>query len=134
MALWALVVVLLIGEVVLPAMLSVAATWSLPARVVLAVGLLAPPAILMGMPFPLGLSRLAAAAPRLVPWAWGINGCASVLSALLALLLAVDFGYRAVVVAAAILYALAALVWVAPGPTSRSDAGSGIAPDNRSSA
>jgi SAM-dependent methyltransferase len=134
MALWALVVVLLIGEVVLPAMLSVAATWSLPARVVLAVGLLAPPAILMGMPFPLGLSRLAAAAPRLVPWAWGINGCASVLSALLALLLAVDFGYRAVVVAAAILYALAALVWVAPGPTPRSDAGSGIAPDNRSSA
>ena len=43
----------------------------------------------------------------LVPWAWAINGCASVLSAILATLLAMTFGTRAVVLTAAALYLLA---------------------------
>ena len=62
----------------------------------------------MGMPFPLALSRLAAHRPDLVPWAWGINGCASVLSAILATLLAMTFGFRVVVLMAMALYVLAA--------------------------
>jgi hypothetical protein len=41
-----------------------------------------------------------------VPWAWGINGCDSVLSAVLAILLAMRF--NAVVVIAIALYVLAA--------------------------
>jgi L-cystine uptake protein TcyP (sodium:dicarboxylate symporter family) len=66
------------------------------------------------MPFPLGLSRLAEEASAFIPWAWGINGCASVLSALLAALLAVHLGFHAVLVLAAGLYALAALIWPQP--------------------
>ena len=62
----------------------------------------------MGMPFPLALSRLAVHSPGLVPWAWGINGCASVLSAILATLSAMSFGFRAVVLIALALYLLAA--------------------------
>jgi hypothetical protein len=46
-----------------------------------------------------------------VPWAWGINGCASVLSALIAALLAVHFGFSVVLLIAAGLYAFAALAW-----------------------
>jgi L-cystine uptake protein TcyP (sodium:dicarboxylate symporter family) len=42
-----------------------------------------------------------------VPWAWGINGCASVLAAILATMLAMTFGTRIVVLAAAALYLLA---------------------------
>ena len=74
---------------------------SMPARVMLTLALTAPLAFLMGMPFPLGLSRLAAESPAFIPWAWGINGCASVLSALLAGLLAVHFGFSAVLMVAA---------------------------------
>jgi len=41
-----------------------------------------------------------------VPWAWGINGCASVVSAALATLLAVDFGFSTVLWIALALYVL----------------------------
>jgi hypothetical protein len=40
----------------------------------------------------------------LVPWAWGINGCASVISAALATVLAVDFGFNVVLWTALVLY------------------------------
>jgi hypothetical protein len=61
----------------------------------------------MGMPFPLGLMRLAHSAPAFVPWAWGINGFASVLSAVLATLLAIQFGFTAVIGTALVFYLLA---------------------------
>ncbi len=88
-------------------------TLSLPdvQRVALTIGLIAPLAFLMGMPFPLGLAILAREAPEFIPWAWGINGCASVLAALLATLLAIHAGFAVVVGAAAILYLAAAAVF-----------------------
>ena len=81
------------------------------ARAAATVLLVAPLAFFMGMPFPLGLARLATRAPSLVPWAWGINGCASVVSAILATLLSVHLGFGAVVVLAVALYGLAALAF-----------------------
>ena len=62
----------------------------------------------MGMPFPLGLAGAEATDARLVPWAWAINGCASVAGAVLATLLAIHIGFTAVVVAALVLYGIAA--------------------------
>jgi spermidine synthase len=79
-----------------------------PARIVLSLALIAPLAFFMGMPFPLGLARLARLAPGFVPWAWGINGFASVVSAVLATLLAIEFGFNVVIVLATVLYAIAA--------------------------
>ena len=79
-----------------------------PAKIVVSILLIAPLAFAMGLPFPLGLRRLAATAPEWVPWAWGINGCASVLSAVLAVLLAIHFGFTAVIAGAATLYVIAA--------------------------
>ena len=76
--------------------------------------MVAPLAFLMGMPFPIGLSRLAAEAPAFIPWAWGINGCASVLAALVAALLAVHVGFSMVLLLAAALYVLAAIAWYRP--------------------
>jgi hypothetical protein len=63
----------------------------------------------MGLPFPLALDRLARDTPELIPWAWGVNGCASVISAVLATLLAIQFGFHAVILSAIALYAIAAL-------------------------
>jgi SAM-dependent methyltransferase len=84
-------------------------TLSLALRVLVSAVLIAPLAFCMGMPFPLGLARVGAGMPSFVPWAWGINGCASVVSAVLASLLAIQFGYTVVVIAALLLYLVAVL-------------------------
>ena len=86
-------------------LVSLPITWRVPVSILL----IAPLAFCMGMPFPLGMARLANAAPGLIPWAWGINGCASVISAILAALLAIQFGFMVVVLTALLLYAVAAL-------------------------
>jgi spermidine synthase len=72
--------------------------------------LIAPLAFCMGMPFPIGLNRVADSAPDFIPWAWGLNGFASVMSASLATLLAIEFGFTAVVLLALGLYASAATI------------------------
>jgi len=73
-------------------------------RIGLSLALTAPLAFFMGMPFPLGLKFLAVNAPDYIPWAWGINGFASVLSAILATLLAIEFGFTAVLLLALLSY------------------------------
>ena len=71
---------------------------------------------------PMGLGRLEGGAPgpagsaRLIPWAWGINGFASVLAAPLALALAMTWGYHVVVVLALLLYLLAGFLFVGLDP------------------
>jgi hypothetical protein len=65
----------------------------------------------MGMPFPLGLARLATRDDALIPWAWGINACASVIAAILATVLAIHLGFGVVILLAVLLYALAAVAW-----------------------
>jgi hypothetical protein len=80
-------------------------------KIAMSLMLIAPLAFFMGMPFPIGLSRVAAGAADFVPWAWGINGFASVVSASLATLLAVELGFTAVIVLALLLYAAAALAF-----------------------
>ena len=96
--------------------------WLMPlhdiVKILISTVLIAPLAFLMGMPFPLGLSRVAHHSAALIPWAWGINGCASVLSAIFATILAIHAGFIAVVLLAVVLYMLAAMTL--PGkPVSR---------------
>ena len=80
-------------------------------KVVISVFLIAPLAFCMGMPFPLGLNRVANNIPDFIPWAWGINGFASVISATLATLLAIEFGFTAVVLFALGCYIAAAAIF-----------------------
>lgn len=68
--------------------------------------LIAPLAFLMGMPFPLAISSLRQSAASLIPWAWGINGYASVISTSLATLIAVHAGFTAVIISAVAIYLL----------------------------
>jgi hypothetical protein len=71
---------------------------------------LAPLGFLMGIPFPSGLAWLRERAPGLIPWAWAINGCMSVLAAVLATIIALSVGFSWVLVVAALAYAGAWLV------------------------
>jgi hypothetical protein len=63
------------------------------ARVAMSVALLAPAGVALGMAMPLGLLRLAALHPTGVAWAWGINGIASVAASVLAVAVAILFGF-----------------------------------------
>ena len=94
----------------LPAVFAGAQGWPVAARIAVALALLGPIGFLLGMPFPLGLKALGARAPMLVPWAWGINACASVVSASLATFIALHVGFTPVLGCALVLYALAAVV------------------------
>lgn len=68
-----------------------------------------PLAVLMGIPFPLGLRFLKERDELQVPWAWGINGCTSVISTALATIIAVEFGFKTVMLAAAAAYGISSL-------------------------
>jgi hypothetical protein len=57
---------------------------------------IAPLAFCMGMPFPMAMTRLTREFPQLMPWAWAVNGCASVVSPVLATLLAIHLGFTVV--------------------------------------
>ena len=83
----------------------------LGARMVICSLLIAPLALPMGVPFPAGLSRLTGEGEPLIPWAWGINGFLSVIGASAAVLVAIGWGFRSVVIAALALYLLAAAVY-----------------------
>ena len=77
-------------------------------RVVLAVVLLAPAGFLMGTAMPIGLKRLAGLHPTGVAWAWGINGVTSVLGSVLAIFVALNWGFTVATLVAAACYAAAA--------------------------
>jgi spermidine synthase len=109
-----IIAVSLLYILILPAVFDALLHLGGVAKILISLALIAPLAFFMGMPFPLGLSRVWSGAPALVPWAWGVNGCASVLSAMLATLIAMRFGFSPVVLAAAVLYAGAAAVFYRP--------------------
>jgi hypothetical protein len=78
------------------------------ARVTVAVVLLAPLGLLLGVAMPVGLRRLSALYPTGVPWAWGINGVTSVLASVLAVFVAINWGFTVTTLLASACYALAA--------------------------
>ena len=100
----------LVQGALFPRLFEVMAPWPLTARLAGVILMLAPVAFLMGMPFPYALSRLANINRDWLPWAWGINGFASVVASPLALIVAIDLGFNAVMVVALGIYGLAALV------------------------
>jgi len=53
------------------------------------------------------MTRLAGMAEEAIPWAWAINGFASVVGAVLATLLAIHLGFAAVILLAVMFYGVA---------------------------
>ena len=104
-----LVGLLLLGALLLGPLLQASLTMPLAGRLALPCLLLPPLACLMGRPFPLGLASLP---KEELPWAWGINGCLSVVAASFGSLLCVELGFSGVMTLAAAAYGAA---WAA-GP------------------
>ncbi len=76
-------------------------------RFIITVLLLLVPSFFLGWLFPSGLRVTAIKYPDLVPWAWGINGCASVIGAVLAKSLVINLGFHFLMITACVLYIFA---------------------------
>ncbi len=70
------------------------------------IAVLAPLGLVLGIFFPLGIRRAESLHEDLVPWAWGINGFASVTGGVLAVVLAMSFGFSSVWALSVGIYAL----------------------------
>ncbi|MFQ6015070.1 MAG: hypothetical protein ACE5NP_06475 [Anaerolineae bacterium] len=97
---------ILLYPLLLPILFQFLLGQSLMVRLLATVITLAPLGFLLGIPFPSGLSILEEIAPSLIPWAWGINGCASVVSSILAAMMAVTWGFSWVIMTAAVAYGI----------------------------
>lgn len=102
---------LLLGPVI-----GAAVALPLALKVVLASLVTACAGFLMGMPFPLGLARLAEWHPSAVRWAWSLNAAASVMGSAAAICLSIYGGLRFSLLAGALVYwaALAIVQLAAP--------------------
>lgn len=78
-------------------------------KVIISALLIAPPAFFMGMPFPLGLRLLSQRDNSQVSWAWGLNGVFSVISTVLATIIAIELGFLWVILFAIAAYSLSLL-------------------------
>ncbi|MBI5430880.1 MAG: SAM-dependent methyltransferase [Nitrosomonadales bacterium] len=97
----------LLYSTVLPYLFQALAFLPDMAKILISVALIAPLAMCMGVPFPTGMMRLADTSGNAIPWAWAINGFASVVGAVLATLLAIHLGFSAVILLAVMIYAVA---------------------------
>ncbi len=78
-------------------------------KVILTFFIIFPLGLLMGFPFPTGIRLLKGTAQGTIPWAWATNAFSSVVSSVLALMLAFWVGYSLVLAMAAAAYLLALL-------------------------
>jgi hypothetical protein len=79
---------------------------SLMVRAAVTTAVIAPLGLVLGLFLPLGIRQAAAVHADLIPWAWGVNGCASVTGGVLAVVLATSFGFRTVWILSIVVYAL----------------------------
>ena len=95
----------------LPVAITACLGLSLPLRIVFSMTALAPLGLLLGMAFPLGIRALSALRPGLVPWAFAVNACFTVLASAAAVLVALLFGFAVTFLAAALFYTAASLAF-----------------------
>ena len=102
-----LLAVLLVTALGGPLVFAAALGLDLWLRILIAVIVLAPLGILLGLPFPLGLCVVSEEAVSLVPWAWGINGFFTVIGTISALIIGMTFGFKAALLVGALSYLIA---------------------------
>jgi spermidine synthase len=78
-----------------PAMIRTFVSSATVVRVGVALVLLMPAGLFMGMCFPLGMKAAAARSGDITAWLWGINGAMSVVASVLAVVIAMSFGISA---------------------------------------
>ncbi len=91
-------------SLLLPGIIAAMGHHPLVNKIIFSFILLMPAGLLMGIPFPLGISILESVAPGLIPWAWAVNGCFSVLAPVLAIMLALSAGFQFLFLSGAAMY------------------------------
>lgn len=84
---------------------------SFPLRVIASALILAPLGFLLGQFFPTGLTIVGEKNSGFIPWAYAVNGVASVIASILAIILAMVYGFTFVFVLAAFCYFAASLTF-----------------------
>jgi hypothetical protein len=105
----ALVAALVVFGLATPAVADAFRAQPTPTRISVAVALVAPIGLLLGMAFPLGLGAASLRYGRLTPWFWGLNGAASVCASVVALAIAISEGISAALWTGVASYLAAAL-------------------------
>jgi spermidine synthase len=97
---------LIIGIWIVAGALSPSLKLSTGWRVLITALIMAPPGFVMGIFLPVGLSYLSRNGRSLVPWAWAVNGAASVAGSLGSIVIAMNFGYSRALLLGVLCYAL----------------------------
>lgn len=104
----ALLVAVIVFGIATPALIDQFRAESTPVRIGVAVGVLMPLGLLMGMPFPTGMSAASLRPGAPTAFLWGINGAMSVCASVMAMVIAVFFGISAAFWTGAACYGMAA--------------------------
>lgn len=99
-----------------PYLVDACITWSLVGRSIVTVLVIAPGAMLLGVPFAHGIGVVQKINPSFVPWAWAVNGSTTVVGSILTVILSMNFGFAAVLLISGLVYLVA---FAAIGPVSR---------------
>ncbi|MDP2755058.1 MAG: hypothetical protein Q8P40_11810 [Nitrospirota bacterium] len=91
----------------LPAISDNISPYPMSVKILLAFLILMPLGLFMGIPFPTGLKILGGKNKSLIPWAWAINGCLSVLAPIVTIMLAIVIGFKIVLWIGALTYLMA---------------------------
>jgi len=73
--------------------------------------LILPLGFMMGIPFPSGMAKLKQSRTEVIPWAWAINGCTSVVGSITAVIVSIHFGFLVVIGIAAVIYIIAVVTY-----------------------
>jgi hypothetical protein len=100
--------VVLLGVIMAGSAAATRAWIGLPgaARILVATAVLAPIALLLGIPFAYGIRLLNRFNPALIPWAWAVNACATVVGSILTVILSMNFGFHFVLLMAMLCYVM----------------------------
>ncbi|MFH1787932.1 MAG: hypothetical protein ABH834_00965, partial [Candidatus Altiarchaeota archaeon] len=77
-------------------------------RILISLTLITPLGILMGMPFPTAIRKLNKTDYKTIPWMWAINGGSSVLASIIAVIIAINWGFKTALLLGAVAYLTAA--------------------------
>jgi hypothetical protein len=93
----------------LPVLFDACLGMSTAIRILIAIIVVLPLGILMGMTLPLGIRLLEQEIPSMIPWVWSLNGACSVMGSIAAWGLSLNYGYHATLWTAVIVYGCACI-------------------------
>ncbi len=122
LALVAIPMFMVVYSVGLPPLIAALLHTSRIARFAVATALVASVGIFMGVPFPTALGMVGRLHESFVPWAWGVNGGATVLGSIAAIVLAMQIGFSWLLLVSGAIYLLALVaIYPALGTLSEPD-------------